>query len=66
MNQNQFRGLMIVLIILIITVSFSINNLANAIRESNISDSNGGIINELYRFNDNFEEYLEILKKKAD
>lgn len=57
---------MIVLIILIITVSFSINNLANAIRESNISDSNGGIINELYRFNDNFEEYLEILKKKAD
>ncbi|MDQ0270120.1 hypothetical protein [Cytobacillus purgationiresistens] len=61
MNQNQFRGLMIVLIILIIAILFSFNNLAGAIRES--SNYDGGINNELFRFNDNFEKYLEILEK---
>ncbi|WP_019240438.1 MULTISPECIES: hypothetical protein [Bacillus] len=64
MNQNQFRGLMIVLIILIIAILFSLNNLASAIRESNSTDDNGGINNQLYRFNDNFEKYLEISQKK--
>lgn len=64
MNQNQFRGLMIVLLILIIAISFSINNLADAIRESNHSNSNSGIINELNRFNNNIEEYLDIKQNK--
>jgi len=65
MNQKQFRGLFIILIILIISITSSISNLANAIRESSISDSNDGIYNELYRFNDNFEKYLEILENKT-
>ena len=55
---------MIVLIILIIAILFSLNNLASAIRESNSTDDNGGINNQLYRFNDNFEKYLEISQKK--
>lgn len=62
MNQNQYRGLMIVLIVLVFVISTSFNNLANAIRDLSESSNNGDINYEIYRFNDNFEKYLEILQ----
>lgn len=55
---------MFILIILIIVISFSLDNLATAIRESSSSNSNNGIINELYRFNNNFEKYLQTIQNE--
>ncbi|USK57802.1 hypothetical protein LIS82_27915 (plasmid) [Cytobacillus solani] len=67
MNQNQFRGLMVVLIILLFTIFFSFIKLGDSIREvTNIitNSSDSGVSYELNRLNENFERYLDFLDKQ--